>query len=188
MKTRALNQFTLTLIGLVFAYTTNTQVTHRNTERVWRLNIINPAIEYEHHLYKDSPLTVNLGTGMERSCKNLAEDPSKPYYNYFMNAPYVDARYKKFYNLDERELQGKNTQYNSGNYFGARFLVRGPEIYSSFTRTDNFDYSFGPNWGLQRAFGKTHLQFDVGPMYYFDSNGNSGIFPLMIDLNFGYNL
>lgn len=188
MKTILLNKIIFTLIGLTFSACIWAQNTDRLTDRVWRLNIINPAIEYEHPIFNESALTVNLGVGMEGAYKNLAEDPSKPYYNYFMLAPYVDVKYKKIYNLDDRELQGKNTQYNSGNYFGARFLVRGPEIYSSFTRTDNFDFSFGPIWGLQRAYGKMHLQFDVGPMYYFDAKGNSGIFPVMIDLNFGFNL
>jgi len=30
--------------------------------------------------------------------------------------------------------------------------------------------------------------FSVNAMYYFDGMGNSGIFPVMLDSNFGFNL
>jgi hypothetical protein len=30
--------------------------------------------------------------------------------------------------------------------------------------------------------------FDVGPQYYFDTNGNGNIWPIMLQLNLGFDL
>ncbi|MGO2357605.1 MAG: hypothetical protein ACTH6G_04770 [Mesonia sp.] len=46
----------------------------------------------------------------------------------------------------------------------------------------------GPTWGIQRSYGKFHLLFDVGTIYYFDTKGNGNWFPIMIQLNLGFNL
>ena len=105
-----------------------------------------------------------------------------------MIAPFIDIEYRKFYNLDKRLEKKKTIKYNSGHYWGARFLFRGKEISSNFIRTDDVDFSIGPVWGIQRTYGQFHFLFDIGPIYYFDTLGNSGIFPFMIQLNFGYNI
>lgn len=114
--------------------------------------------------------------------------PSEPYYNYYVIAPFLDLRYKNIYNKKRRNDKGLNTRDNSGNYWGARFLYRSIDLYANFPRIDNMDFSFGPVWGLQRSYNNFYFQFEVGPMYYFDTKGNSGIFPLMLDVNLGYNI
>ncbi len=55
-------------------------------------------------------------------------------------------------------------------------------------RKDDIDFAFGPTWGIQRAYGNLHLLFDVGPVYYFDTKGNSGFFPIALQLNIGFDL
>ena len=33
-----------------------------------------------------------------------------------------------------------------------------------------------------------HLLFDIGPQYYFDTEGNGGVYPIMAQLNLGIDL
>ncbi|MCW1736251.1 hypothetical protein, partial [Anaerorudis cellulosivorans] len=88
----------------------------------------------------------------------------------------------------KRQSKGKNLNYNSGNYWGLRLLTNFKEIESkNIYRIDDISFDFGPTWGIQRAYGKMHLLFDMGPVYYFDTKGNSGFFPIMLQLNLGFN-
>jgi hypothetical protein len=166
----------------VLCYAQNHQ---KNTEKVLRLNIINPGIEFEFPIFKKSTIATNIGIGYGGSLKNISGGGDGWVY---MIAPFLDIEYRMFYNQKERIKKNKNIKYNSGNYWGARLLVRGKELSSNFYRTDNIDFSIGPVWGIQRAYGKFHFLFDVGPIYYFDTKGNSGFFPFMIQLNIGFNL
>ena len=94
-----------------------------------------------------------------------------------------------FYNFEKRKAKNRSTENNSGNFVSFRFLTRGNTIESNFIRSSNFDFAFGPTWGIQRKYGKNfHLLFDIGPHYYFDTNGNGGFFPIMFQLNLGFNL
>jgi len=44
-----------------------------------------------------------------------------------------------------------------------------------------------PTWGLQRSYNdKFHLLFDIGSLYYFDSKGNGNFFPIMFQINLGF--
>jgi hypothetical protein len=105
-----------------------------------------------------------------------------------MISPFADLQGKYFYNFEKRIKKGKNTAFNSANFLSLRFLYRGKSLSENFERTSNLDFSIGPTWGIQRSWGRVHYLFDVGPVYYFDTKGNSGILPVMIQLNVGYNL
>lgn len=183
-----MKKFIIITVGLIISSFCNAQVTTANPDKVLRIIVINPAIEVELPMLKSSTFTATLGVGSKGTFKNLAINSSEPYYKYFLIAPFLDLRYKNIYNLKNRKTNSRNTSFNSGNYWGARLLTRGPELYSALERIDNMDFSFGPIWGIQRSYGKFFLQIDCGPMYYFDTKGNSGFFALMIDLNIGFNL
>ena len=173
-------------MGLLTQPTLDAQEPRRFTENVFRLNLINPSVEYEFQVLQRSTLSTSLGIGMQGAYKRLVEDPPKPFYEYYLLSSYAQAMYRVFYNLEERITGNKNIAYNSGNYFGIRFMIRGPELYSRFDRKGSIDFSYGPAWGLQRALGRAHIQLTLGPVYYFDTHGNSGFSLLMLDLNFGY--
>ena len=108
---RTLNGSMLVLLISVSIYAQDTQ---KHTEKILRINVINPALEYEFPIFNQSTLSTSLGVGMEGAYKNLAEDPSSPYFNYFMFTPVADARYKKFYNLEKRASLGKIHQTTTG--------------------------------------------------------------------------
>ncbi len=101
----------------------------------------------------------------------------------------MDLQYKRFYNLEKRKNKNLSIENNSGNFISTRLLIRGNTIKSNFSRTSNFDFAIGPTWGLQRKYGKNfHLLFDVGPIYYFDTNGKGNVFPIMFQFNLGFEL
>jgi hypothetical protein len=151
-----------------------------------RINFVNPGFDYEFPISKSSSIDLNVGIGVGGSYKNLTS--IEPGYTILLS-PFYDMQIRNYYNLKKRAAQNKNTRYNSANFIGMRFLGRGPAIArsKSFYRTTEVDYAIAPVWGIQRSFNRIHLLFDVGPYFYFDFKGNSGIVPI-IELNIGYNL
>ena len=157
------------------------------TEKVWRVNFLNPAIELEIPVSKKATFSASFGIGYGAPYDKISVSP----YNEFLYSfnPFLDLQYKRFYNFHKRKSKNLNTDNNSGNFVSLRVLTRGNTIESNFTRSSNFDFAFGPTWGIQRKYGKNfHLLFDIGPQYYFGTNGNGGIWPIMIQLNLGFNL
>jgi len=157
------------------------------TEKVWRVNFLNPAIELEIPVSKKATFSASFGIGYGAPYDKISVSP----YNEFLYSfnPFLDLQYKRFYNFHKRKSKNLNTDNNSGNFVSLRVLTRGNTIESNFTRSSNFDFAFGPTWGIQRKYGKNfHLLFDIGPQYYLDTNGNGGIWPIMIQLNLGFNL
>lgn len=157
------------------------------TERVWRVNFINPGAEVEVPLSKNFTFSANVGVGYGGSYPELTESSLGSGIVYVI-APFLDLQVKAFYNFDKRMGKGKPIKNNSGNFLSARIISRGPSITDNIERKSDFDFAIGPTWGIQREYGKMHLLFDIGPQYYFDTNGNSGFWPLMVQLNLGLNL
>ncbi|TXK78607.1 hypothetical protein [Mesonia sp. K4-1] len=155
------------------------------TENVFRINFLNPGVEYEYAVTNTSTLSGGLGVTYGGSYPDLSGGGSG--FRYLIT-PFLDLQYKHFYNFKKRLAKNKNTAHNSGNFISGRFYTRGETIESNFDRTSNYDFAVGPTWGLQRSYGKFHLLFDVGTIYYFDTKGNGNWFPIMIQLNIGLNL
>jgi hypothetical protein len=131
------------------------------TEKVFRVNFLNPAIDLT---YGENGFI-------------------------YIISPFADFQQKWFYNLNKRNGKNRNTENNSGNFVSLRFITRGNSIAENVNRTSDFDFAFGPTWGIQRKYGKNfHLLFDIGPQYYFDTNGNGNIWPIMLQLNLGFDL
>lgn len=156
-----------------------------STEKVWRINFLNPAIELELPTGDYSTFSSALGIGYGGGYPDLTSADNGFIY---IIAPFADLQQKWFYNLNKRSRKNRNTENNSGNFVSLRFITRGNSIADNVTRTSNFDFAIGPTWGIQRKYGKNfHLLFDVGPQYYFDTNGNGNIWPIMLQLNLGFN-
>ena len=151
-----------------------------------RLNFLNPGLDFEYKISELWTVSLNAGLSYGGSFKNLSYNNDNGLQ--FMISPFADLQGKYFYNLEKRIQKGKNTAFNSANFLSLRFFYRGKSLSENFERTSNLDFSIGPTWGIQRSWGRVHYLFDVGPVYYFDTKGNSGIFPVMIQLNVGYNL
>ncbi|CAM1341609.1 hypothetical protein [Tenacibaculum amylolyticum] len=156
------------------------------TEKVWRVNFLNPGVELEVPTSNYSTFSVGLGVGYGGSYPKTSSGGSG--FLYSIN-PFLDVQHKWFYNFEKRKEKKRATDNNSGNFISARLFTRGNTITSNFNRTSNFDFAVGPTWGIQRKYGKNfHLLFDVGPIYYFDTKGNHNFFPIMVQLNLGFDL
>ena len=159
----------------------------QETEEVLRLNIVNPGIEYELPMSGNSTISVNVGVGYSGSYPELTTTTFGTGGIYVI-APFADVQYKYYYNLNKRFDLNKSTTNNSGNFFSLRFRTRGQSIDENIIRKADYDFAIGPTWGIQRQYDKFHLLFDLGPQFYFDSEGNHGFWPLMPQINFGFNL
>ncbi len=174
------------LLFISLSFSIEAQNSDTGLQKVLRLNIISPGVEFEMPITKKSTISVNGGVGISGSYLNLSSVNGSGFL-YFI-APFLDIEYKKIYNRDKRGSKGKKMEYNSGNYWGIRMLTNFKELYSyNVYRYAKTDFAIGPVWGIQRAYGKFHLMFDAGMVYYFDTKGNGGFFPLALQLNIGYN-
>lgn len=157
-----------------------------NTEKVWRVNFLNPAIELELPTGEYSTFSSAIGIGYNGGYPDLTYGGNG--FIYIIN-PFVDIQQKWFYNLNKRISKNKTIDNNSGNFVALRFITRGNSIAENVSRTSDFDFAVGPTWGIQRKYGENfHLLVDIGPQYYFDTNGNGNVWPLMIQLNLGFDL
>jgi len=146
--------------------------------------MINPGIEVEIPIHTQSTLSGNAGVGYGLSYQSLK--PSSINSFPYMIAPFLDIQYKHIYNQHQRVLDDKTVEFNGGNFWGIRLLTQGKPIASNFTRKSRLEFSAGPVWGIQRSYNHIHLLFGAGPIYYFDKNGHSGFFPVVAELNLGF--
>lgn len=150
----------------------------------WRINFINPAIEFEKAIGQKSVVSAGIGVGYGGGYPDLTKGGSG-----FIQiiSPFIDLQYKKYFN--KRGSRSTSSLNNSANFISLRFLSRGASISENVTRTTDQDFAIGPTWGMQRTLGdRFHFLFDIGPVYYFDTKGNGNVFPLIIQINVGYNL
>ncbi|MFP4448092.1 MAG: hypothetical protein ACLFPH_05115 [Bacteroidales bacterium] len=155
----------------------------KNTIPVFRVNFINPGIEYESPVLNQSTIVFNGGIGYGESYPNTTLYASGWLY---LIVPFTDIQFRNYYNLDKRLAKGKNIRNNSGNFWGIRMLTRFKELDGNFTRTSGIDFAINPMWGLQRSYGNINLLFDIGIAYYFDDVGNDGVAPTL-EFGIGYN-
>ncbi|WP_298997652.1 hypothetical protein [uncultured Tenacibaculum sp.] len=176
---------TFLLICSLFAASVFSQ--EQQTESVWRVNFLNPGIEYEMPTGNNSTLSIGAGIGYSVSYPHTDNTPVSGFITSFNS--FLDVQHKWFYNFDKRKTKRLNITNNSGNFISARVLTRGESLFGNSNGTDGLDFAVGPTWGIQRKYGKNfHFLFDMGPIYYFDVNGNGYYFPLMLQLNLGFDL
>jgi len=153
------------VIVVLLAISTNAQKKENTkTVKVWRINFLNPAIELELPTGDYSTFSSALGVGYGGGYPDLTYGGSGFIY---IIAPFIDIQQKWFYNFKKRNKKDKTIENNSGNFISARLITRGKSIADNVGRTSDFDFAFGPTWGIQRKYGNFHLLFDVGPQYYF---------------------
>ena len=159
----------------------------KQTQSVWRVNFLNPGVEYEIPTGNTSTFSIGTGIGYSVSYPHTDHTAGSGFITSFN--PFLDVQHKWFYNFEKRKTKGLNTTNNSGNFISARVLTRGASLFGNSNGTDGLDFAVGPTWGIQRKYGKNfHLLFDMGPIYYFDINGDGYFLPLMLQLNLGFDL
>lgn len=178
------------LIPVVFLFFTIATYAQESAklQKVFRANILNPGVEIELPISQKSIISINPGVGFNFSYDELHFPGGETGLSYYI-APFLDLSCKHIYNYDKRFDSGKSNSFNSGNYLGVRCLINFKEVAkNNIIRTDKIDFAVGPTWGIQRSYKNVHFLFDVGPVYFSDTKGNNGFFPIMLQLNIGYNL
>ena len=158
-------------------------------KKIFRLNVLSPGFGFELKMNDYTSLTLSTGItyfGGIEGMNTKWKMGSRSGIGYSFE-PFVSFDYKIFYNLEKRKSSGKNTAYNSGNYLSLRSLTLGPAIRNNIVRQSDYDFMFYASWGFQRSYNRIHFLFDMGPIFVFDAEGNTGFFPVMIRLNLGYN-
>lgn len=177
---------TLLFLALLHANLNAQENQAESVKNILRINFVNPALEYELKTSNSSVITGAAGIGYGGSYRELELSSANGLV--YVISPFVDIQHKWYYNRNKRVVKSKSIEGNAGNYFSLRGITRFAAITENVTRTDNLDFAIGPTWGIQRSYGKMHLLVDFGPQYYFDSVGNSGFFPVMVQINIGLNL
>ena len=114
------------------------------------LDLLSPGISFEAAVGRKSSLYTSL------TLKPLFEGtspPDQPGNSSFILNPVIFGQYRKYYNLEKRYKAGRNTAYNSGNYFGLHVGYQsGAEIYDEYRGSLDMDggINIGPVWGIQR--------------------------------------
>ncbi|MEH6762825.1 MAG: hypothetical protein V7687_16800 [Maribacter arcticus] len=174
------------IVVFVFLALSFTFVEGQTREKVWRINLLNPGIELEVPTGNFSTFSSELGIGYFGAYPELTFGGNGFVY---IIAPFIDLQQKWFYNINKRVEKSKTIDHNSGNFISARIISKGNSIAENINRTSDFDFAVGPTWGIQRKYGENfHLLFDLGPQFYFDTKGNSGFYPIMFQINLGFDL
>jgi hypothetical protein len=133
------------LLILVFGLLTTVNYAQQNnrieTEKVWRVNFLNPAIELEIPTGQYSTFSSALGIGYGGGYPDLTFGGSGFIY---IISPFVDLQQKWFYNLNKRNGKDRITENNSGNFVSFRLITRRNSISENVNRPSDFDFAFGP--------------------------------------------
>jgi len=146
----------------------------------YKLNIINPGIEYEQGIGVNT--TLDIKAGMQVAIDPAVSEPL----NDFALFPALALQYRYYYNFGRRARNGRQIYGNSANYIAPAVAVFAPG-----TRTINevdvkgvITYA-GAVTGLQRSYNSGfNFSVDVGAAYYMGSFDN-GIYPV-VNLGIGW--
>ncbi len=147
-------------------------------ENQFKINFINPGIEYEFAVGNDA--TLDFGAGLQF----VAAGSGANFYYAFI--PALNAQYRYYYNMERRLEKNKRIEGNTGNYlalsgnlFTADVIIGNVE---SGTGTAGF---VGPIYGIQRTYPKGfNFGMEFGAGVYFQSDQNfrsidSGFAPII---------
>lgn len=166
-------------------------------------NFLAPGITHEFRVSPGSTLTLRAQIFPVAYFSTTYEpyDYYGPYYydvvdNFqFDLRPALDVEYRHYYNFASRERKGRKTAHNSANFVS--FLLRGlgPALLTPSEEllwiygVGNFAMVAGPQWGIQRNYGKRfNLQLAVGPGLSYDTEFQRASFTLLGDLFLGFRL
>lgn len=139
----------------------------------FKINILNPGIEYEMALGVNT--TFDIKAGMQLAIDPVVADP----YTDLGFFPAVAVQYRYYYNFGARQRNHKDIYGNSANYIApaAAVFVPGSRTIDEAVVKEFIGYA-GVVTGLQRSFNSGfNFSFDVGAGYYFTPT-NPGIYPV----------
>jgi hypothetical protein len=165
----------LLTVSLLFISLTFAQSDKNVEEQQFKINFINPGLEYELGIAKNQ--TITLGLGLQFS----AVATTNHFYYAFL--PAINAQYRYFYNMDRRLSKDKTISGNSGNYLAASATMFTADVIIGNIDSGSGTAGFvGPVYGIQRTYRKGfnfNLEFGVGLYFASDADFQS------VDTGFG---
>jgi hypothetical protein len=149
-----------------FSVGINAQSGKNVEENQFKINIINPGIEYEAGIGTNQ--TINLGLGLQFGASGGGGE-----FNYAF-LPAINAQYRYFYNMGRRLDKGKRIDGNTGNYLAASATLFTSDVVIGNVESGSGTAGFmGPVYGIQRTYPKGFnytMEFGLG--LYFSSDEN----------------
>ncbi|TVQ47010.1 MAG: hypothetical protein EA362_07165 [Saprospirales bacterium] len=140
-------------------------------ENSFRLNIVNPSAEW-HFVRNENALYV-LKVGLNYYGEIILGYPSSIEWQF---KPMASISHRWYYNRLKRLNNGRIVKKNSGNYVSLKFMALGPDIISTDSKNSDFIASLGPQWGMQRKYGKSlSFKLEIGPVVYWNSDNKVGV-------------
>lgn len=148
--------------------------------RQWKINIINPGLEYEMGIGVNQTLNI-------KAAWQLALDPAlaEPYeeLNFF---PALTVQSRFYYNFEKRARKRRQIYGNSADYFAPTVAILSPDA-----RFVNGELIDGPHgyaglvYGVQRSYNSgLSFSIDAGAAYYIGPF-EGGIYPV-VNLSIGW--
>ena len=146
----------------------------------FKINILSPGVTYEFGLSNTTTLCTNLNFSVGFSSNNNSGAK-------WLFSPYLREEYRYYYNLEKRNLKGKISSKNSGNFIalnGSYYLkpinkADFVSIYDGFT--------IAPTWGLQRTYGNgINISLITGIGYNFGTDYNKSNFVPVVNFTLGW--
>lgn len=141
--------------------------------RQFKINLVNPGIEYEMGLGVNT--TLDIKAGMQVAIDPAVAEPLSDF-GFF---PAVAAQYRYYYNFRSRQRNGRQIYGNSANYVApaAAIFLPGSRTIENVLVKNPISYA-GAVTGLQRSFNSGfNFSLDVGGAYYLGTS-NAGIYPV----------
>jgi len=159
------NLFVVVLL-VTFSVGINAQSAKNVEENQFKINFINPGVEYEMGVGTDQ--TLNLGLGLQFGASGGGGE-----FNYAF-LPAINGQYRYYYNMDRRLNKGKRIDGNTGNYLAASgTLFTSDVIIGNVTSGSGTAGFVGPVYGIQRTYPKgLNYAMEFGLGLYFASDEN----------------
>ncbi|NKI33132.1 hypothetical protein [Croceivirga thetidis] len=168
------------LLGLFSLQLTLAQFGKNCELRQFKINAINPGVEYEMALGVNSTLDLRVAwqASIEPASENAIED-----YDFF---PAITLQNRYYHNFNGRYQRGRQIYGNSGNYLAPSVAVFSPDARLVDNRPVDGIHGYGGLvYGIQRSFNSGFsFSIDAGAGYYVGPF-RGGIQPI-INLSIGW--
>lgn len=153
----------------------------RNCEvRQFKINLINPGLEYEMGLGVNS--TLDFRVAWQFALEPASTEPIENY-DFF---PAITVQNRYYHNLTSRDRRGRSIYGNSGNYIAPTVALFSPdERIVENTRVDGIHGYAGLVYGVQRSYNSgLSFSVDAGAGYYAGPF-RGGVYPV-VNLSIGW--
>ena len=140
----------------------NAQSDRNVAEHFFKINAINPGLEYEWGFAKDQ--TVNLGAGLQFGARGAGGSFD------WVFVPAINLQYRYYYNFQRRLERNKRIRGNSANYIAlANTTFLNERIIGNTELSGGYFGHLGPVYGIQRTYKKGfNFNLKMGVGYYYD--------------------